>query len=175
MGNSEFDDVDIPLQMEQLIEDAIEQILRDENPKRFIRWMSEHIQDYYTGPQDLQTGLFDPEPELPAPGPDQMVFTPEMAQVLSALFARSIWNGMPLPSNRFKQNQCRCPNETIPVFVAQAKSSKSAVAVRLLCQRLKLKSYGRWSIQNCLRAWLPKPYVATTSPSNHSIGSRWYL
>ena len=49
--------------MEALIEDSIEHIVNHEDSQRFIDWMCEHIDDYYTGPDMRQGGLFN-EPAI---------------------------------------------------------------------------------------------------------------
>ena len=125
MARSGFDFDDFPIDLEALIEDAIEQILVNENPQTFITWMREHIYDYYTGIDDRQQGLFAEPPNLDA---NQFVMDSEMARALAVNFASMIWNGVPLPSNHFKPRPMTMPKRNDPCHCGSGKKYKHCCA-----------------------------------------------
>ena len=125
MAHSGFDLDDFPIDLETLIEDAIEQILADEDPQRFITWMREHIYDYYPGTDDRQQGLFS---EPPSSDPNQFVMDSEMARALAVNFATMIWNGVPLPSNHFKPRPMTMPKRNDPCHCGSGKKFKHCCA-----------------------------------------------
>ena len=117
------DSPDFPLQMEALIEDSIEHIVRHEDPQRFLGWMREHIHDYYTGPDVQQGGLFDEAAE-----PDQVVMDPEMLRALGVTFVNMIWNSTPLPSNHFKPRPLPLPGRNDPCPCGSGRKYKQCCA-----------------------------------------------
>lgn len=84
--HSEFDDFNSPLDVERLIFDSLKEILRHEDPVKFLQWLQEHITDYDNGQY----------PEL-----DRSTQT---YTALAASIGRSIWNATPLPGNNFDTN-----------------------------------------------------------------------
>ena len=125
MAHSGFELDDFPIDLETLIEDAIEQILVHEDPQRFITWMREHIYDYCPGADDRQQGLFS---ELPTSDPNQLVMDSEMARALAVNFACMIWNGVPLPSNHFKPRPMTMPKRNDPCHCGSGKKFKHCCA-----------------------------------------------
>jgi len=123
MTNSDFPD--FPLQMEALIEDSIEHIISHEDPQRFIGWMCEHIDDYYTGPDIRQGGLFG-EPVVA--NPDQIILEPDMLRALAVNLAGMIWNSTPLPSNHFKPRPLPLPKRNDPCHCGSGKKYKQCCA-----------------------------------------------
>ena len=117
------DSPEFPLQMEALIEDSIEHIVRHEDSQRFIGWMREHIHDYYTGPNVQQGGLLGEAAE-----PDQVIMDPEMLRALGVAFANMIWNSTPLPSNHFKPRPLPHPGRNNPCPCGSGRTYKQCCA-----------------------------------------------
>jgi tetratricopeptide (TPR) repeat protein len=125
MTYSDFDPDDFPFDLETLIEDAIEQILANENPQLFITWMRESIYNYYAGADGRQPGLFE---EPPTSVPSQFVLDSEMARALAVNFASMIWNGVPLPSNHFKPQPMAMPKRNDPCHCGSGNKYKYCCA-----------------------------------------------
>jgi len=81
--NTEFYDPPSPLDIEQLLIDATKQIIKDEDPVKFLQWIQEHIADYDTNESD------------------EIERSRHTYTALAATIGRSLWNAMPLPSNDF--------------------------------------------------------------------------
>ena len=111
--------------MEALIEDSIEYIISHEDPQRFIGWMCEHIDDYYTGPDMRQEGLFG-EPVIA--NPDQIILEPDMLRALAVNLAGMVWNSTPLPSNHFKPRPLPLPKRNDPCHCGSGKKYKQCCA-----------------------------------------------
>jgi Flp pilus assembly protein TadD len=118
-------DSDFPLQMEALIEDSIEQIISHEDSQHFIGWMREHIDDYYTGPDLRQGGLFG---ESAVANPNQVILEPDMLRALAVNLAGMIWNSTPLPSNHFKLRPMPLPKRNDPCHCGSGKKYKQCCA-----------------------------------------------
>jgi tetratricopeptide (TPR) repeat protein len=116
---------DFPLQMEVLLEDSIEHIVRHEDAQHFIGWMCEHIDDYYTGPDVRQGGLF-AKPVVA--NPDQVILEPDMLRALAVNLAGMIWNSTPLPSNHFKPRPLPLPKRNDPCPCGSDKKYKQCCA-----------------------------------------------
>ena len=121
MKHSDFPE--FPLQMESLIEDSIAHIIRHEDSQHFIGWMREHIDDYYTGPDVHQGGLFGEATES-----DQVIMDPEMLRALGVTFANMMWNSTPLPSNHFKPQPLPLPKRNDPCPCGSGRKYKQCCA-----------------------------------------------
>ena len=108
----DFDDTEIasPLDFERLMPDAIKQILRDEDPQRFLGWIQKHLSEYDTG---LAT---------------ELMHSKEMRIALSATIGRAIWNATPLPGNNFKPNPLPAPGRNDMCFCGSGKKHKHCCA-----------------------------------------------
>ena len=111
--------------MEALIEDSIEHIVHHEDSQRFIDWMCEHIDDYYTGPDMRQGGLFN-EPAIV--NPNQLILEPDMLRALAVNLASMIWNSTPLASNHFKPRPLPPPKRNAPCQCGSGKKYKQCCA-----------------------------------------------
>ncbi len=120
---TDFDsDLDgIPLDLEAMVDDAIDQILAHEDPLLFLSWMREHIYDYYTDPEEYQPGLFS---EPPTVDPNRFVMDSAMARALATSFACMIWNGIPLPTNHFRPKPMTMPKRNDPCHCGSGKKYK---------------------------------------------------
>jgi len=111
--------------MEALIEDSIEYVMNHEDSQRFIGWICQHIDDYYTGPDIRQGGLF----SKPAVAdPNQVILEPDMLHALAVNLATMIWNSIPLPSNQFKPQPMPVPKRNDPCHCGSGKKYKQCCA-----------------------------------------------
>ncbi len=81
--NTEFYDTPSPLDIERLLNDATKQIIKNEDPVKFLQWIQAHISDY-----DLQST-------------EEAAHSRHTYTALAATIGRSLWNAMPLPGNDF--------------------------------------------------------------------------
>ncbi len=116
MMYSDTDEYEVPFEMDRLIADAVGEVLKDEDPQRFLSWLRAHISDYYIGL------LAEPQGELllgPPSGPDElMAVPPELLRSLAFALGHTIWNGTPLPGNGFRPRPLPAPrgNDPCPCF-----------------------------------------------------------
>ena len=88
---SDFDEPASPLDVERLLNDALQEILSHEDPVKFLAWLERHIAEYDTGESE----------EL-----DRSRYT---YTALAATIGRSLWNATPLPGNDFLPNPLPAP------------------------------------------------------------------
>ena len=88
---SDFDESASPLDVERLLNDALQEILSHEDPVKFLAWLERHIAEYDTGESE----------EL-----DRSRYT---YTALAATIGRSLWNATPLPSNDFLPHPLPAP------------------------------------------------------------------
>ena len=106
--NSEF----YPQELENLFTAAVTEILKHEDPARFMDWCREHLHEFYSGAS-----------------PGQFADEQDHARVVSAL-GRAIWNGMPLPGNNFRPTPLPEPGRNSPCFC------NSGIKFKLCCARV---------------------------------------
>ncbi len=108
--NSDDTAMESPLDFERLMPDAVKQILRDEDPQRFLGWIQAHLPEYDTG---LAT---------------ELVPSKEMYVALSAAIGRAIWGATPLPGNGFKPNPLPAPGRNDMCFCGSGRKFKHCCA-----------------------------------------------
>lgn len=99
----DFSSLDVPLDTERLIRDAVAAALQCQDPVRFMEWMRYQVHDYVTATR-LQDDLFFQGPEEAR----------DAIRRFGMLLGRQIWNAMPLPDNGFKPRPMRPPETNDP-------------------------------------------------------------
>jgi len=125
MKEQTMNETGFPLQMEALIEDSIAHIISHGDSQQFVDWIRKHIEDYYTGPDRRQGGLFS-NPAVADPG--QIILEPDMLHALAIKLATVIWNSIPLPSNNFRPLPMPVPKRNDPCLCGSGKKYKQCCA-----------------------------------------------
>jgi len=100
---------DSPIDFEELLHDAVREILRDEDPAALRAWLERNLADY------LDPDLRD---EMPR----------DMHPMLAATLARAIWNVTPLPGNRFRPAPLPAPGRNDPCPCGSGRKYKRCCA-----------------------------------------------
>jgi tetratricopeptide (TPR) repeat protein len=118
------DSQDLPIQLEALVEDSVDQILKHEDAQLFFSWVRRNFERYYTGPDMRQGSMF----EHVDKHQNEVALDPDILQKLAVNFASMIWNGMPLPSNRFRPKPIAAPGRNDPCHCGSGKKYKQCCA-----------------------------------------------
>ncbi len=102
-------DTALPLDVEQLLSDSVKEILRDEDPQRFLEWFRARLPVYFT---DVEIPLMDPE----------------AVRALATTLGPAIWNATPLPGHGFRTRPLPKPGRNDPCPCGSGRKYKDCCA-----------------------------------------------
>ncbi len=108
--NGDLNDDFYPQELEILLAAVVTEILKHENPDRFLDWCREHLHKYY-----------------PNVSPDYFSTQQDHAKAVTSL-GRVIWNAMPLPGNNFRPMPLPEPGRNSPCFCNSGMKYKNCCA-----------------------------------------------
>lgn len=102
-------DTALSLDVEQLLSDSVKEILRHEDPQRFLEWFRAKLPRYFT---DFQLPLTDPE----------------AVHALATTLGPAIWNATPLPGHGFRTQPLPKPGRNEPCPCGSGRKYKDCCA-----------------------------------------------
>ena len=117
--HSDFDPEEIPLNLEQLIDDAVAEALRVQDPRRFLDWLRDRIYDYSRIPTAGRQGDLFTQDSVPQDDP---------LELLAIVLGRQLWNAIPLPGNDFRPRPLAEPGRNEACFCGSGRKFKQCCA-----------------------------------------------
>ena len=108
--SSDFYAEQAPFDFEALLTDAVGEILRHEDPQKFLSWMRDHLPDYDT----------EEHPDLSR--------DPSIFNTLASIMGRAIWNATPLPGHHFRPAPLPAPGRNDPCPCGSRRKYKQCCA-----------------------------------------------
>lgn len=100
---------ELPFDVEQLLSDSAREILRHENPQRFLRWFRDRLPQYVTDHRLLMR-------------------EPGALHALATILGPAIWNATPLPGHGFHPQPLPSPGRNDPCPCGSGKKYKECCA-----------------------------------------------